>query len=214
MGLTLVCAAKPLIYDATADFTPDLPNPNGVWAYGYTTDLSAALTPFAGYSSDATAFGWSTNLALGTPAIFKVTGSFNGLAPGQLALHPGPSGEYAVLAFSVPAAGHYVLNAQFLAGDSGETDAAIVFNFISGSTPVVLPFGSTNGNPVLTNFDLFLDQGDQVRFAVGSFGSFLSDSTPVTATLTFSPVPEPGAFALLLGLGGMATALVRRRRLS
>ena len=92
MGLALIGVAQPVIYDATADFTPGLPNPNGVWSYGYTTDLSTALTPFASYGADATAFGWSTNLSLGAPSIFKLTGPFvGGTAPGDLILHPGPT---------------------------------------------------------------------------------------------------------------------------
>jgi hypothetical protein len=207
--LALAGSAQPVIYDATADFTVNVPNPNGVWAYGYTTSLSTALTPFAEYVSDANAFVWRTNLSLGAPGIYKVTATFpvNSVAPGQLALHPGPGGEYAVLAFTAPAAGQYALNAQFFPGDSGATDATIVLNG-NTATPAFY-FPSTDVNPVATgNFALAL--GDQVRFAVGFAGSFISDSTPLTATLTFSPVPEPGTLALL-GLGGIIVVLACRR---
>lgn len=211
MGLAVVGFAQPVLYDATADFTVNVPNPNGVWAYGYTTDLSVTtLTPFAGYSSDANAFAWVTNISLGTPSIYKVTTAspINGVAPGQLALHPGPTGEYAVLAFTAPATGQYALTAQFFAGDSGLTNALIVINGDTASPAFSFP--DTGVNPVASgNFSLAL--GDQVRLAVGAPGSFLFGSTPLTATLTFTPVPEPGAFALL-ALGGIAVALVRRQR--
>ena len=56
--LAVTCFAQTILYDATADFTPNLPNPNGVWAYGYTTDLSAALTPFAWPHSGYAARYW------------------------------------------------------------------------------------------------------------------------------------------------------------
>ncbi len=209
MGLTVVGVAQPVIYDATADFTPDLPNPNGVWAYGHTTDLGTALTSFASYSSDATAFGWSTNLSLGTPSVFKLTGPFvGGTSPGDLILHPGPAGEYAVIAFTAPAAGQYALNARFFVGDIGGTDATIILN--GNTVSPVAYFPDTGVNPMITG-SLTLAQGDQVRFAVGAPGSFLFGSTPLTVTLTYSPVPEPSASALLLGLSGIAVALLRRR---
>ena len=217
MGLALVGIAQPVIYDATADFTPDLPNPNGVWSYGYTTDLSTALIPLANYTTSigtippGDAFGWFTDVSLRVPTIFKyiaATPGF-GLAAGQLVLHPGPTSEFAVLAFTAPAAGQYVLNAQFFAGDSGGTDATIVLNGNTASPVVYFP--DTGVSPMFTG-SLALAQGDQVRFAVGNAGSFIADSTPLTATLTFSPIPEPGASALLLGLGGIAATLACRRQ--
>lgn len=193
-----VAPAQTIIHNATADFVMNLPNPNGVWTYGYTLDLASSLTPFAGYLDDTSAlfFGWRTDLSLGAPGIFKNYGTSPGfgILPGQVSLHPGPNGEYAVLRFTAPAEGSYAVDAQFFAGDSGTTDATIVLNQQTASPEFYFP--NTDTNPVANRtFDLVA--GAKLDFAVGYLGSFFSDNTPFTVVIAFTPIPEPGTLSLL-----------------
>ena len=216
-GLLLAAAApapaQTVTYNATIDFTPGLPNPNGVWFYAYTANLAGTLTPFAAYSlnSSAQVYSWSTNLSAGAPAIFFNFGrsTINGLPPNELALHPGPTGEYAVLSFNAPAAGTYEVTAQFFAGDTGLTDATIVLNG-QASSPIFFA-ANTGTNPAYSG-SLILNLGDRVDFAVGAPVSFFSGTTPIAVNLTLVPIPEPSSLlSLLLGVP-LVVIWGRRRR--
>lgn len=209
--------AQTVIYNATADFTPGLSNPNGVWFYGYTTNLAGTLTPFAGYAFDSNAqvYSWSTNLSLGAPTIYFNFGSsvLNGLPPNQLALHPGPSGEYAVLRFTAPADGNYAIAAQFFSGDLRVTDATILVNGQAGS-PLFFA-ADTSSNPAF-NGSVTLNLGDRLDFAVGAPTDFTFGTTPLAVVLTFTPtpVPEPGLLALFVLGAPLVLVWSWRRQLS
>ena len=218
-SLLLVTAAtapaQTVTYNASADFTPGLSNPNGVWFYGYTANLAGTLTPFADYTfnSSAQVYSWSTNLSLGAPAIFFNfgTSALNGLPPNQLALHPGPSGEYAVLRFTAPADGNYGIAAQFFSGDAGGTDATILVNGQASSS--IFFAADTGSNPAFSG-SVTLNLGDRLDFAVGAPSSFFFGTTPLAVVLTFTPVPvpEPGTGALFVLGAPLVLAWSLRRR--
>ncbi len=103
--------AEATLYDATSDFSINNGNPNGVWSYGWMpTDFSTfnlythyilqepmrLLTWYREGSSDY------------TPQIVRNDGSdtFNGIAPGQLALHPSSAYEASVLRWTAPSDGN------------------------------------------------------------------------------------------------------------
>ena len=104
-----------------------------------------------------------------------------GIAPGQVALHPGSGNQYSVLRFTAPMTGSYTIAAQFFVGDFGDTDANILLN---GDTVTPVFFAATTNTNPSFNGSLSLNLGDTVDFVVGAKGSWSGDTTPVTITVT------------------------------
>ena len=104
-------------------------------------------------------------------------------APGQLALHPGPSGEYSVLRWTCPAPGEYDIDATFT-GIAGRatTDVHVLHNGRS------LHDGGINigdyGNTSAFTRRLALDADDRLDFVVGfGNGNYGGDTTALAATV-------------------------------
>lgn len=215
-ALSWLPVAQAATYDAATEMTGT--NPSGVWQYGRDNHLTAAydFVAFDHFDSSPAGLGWNTPgyQELGAPGIWVNTAGATqyGVADGQLALHPGPagggtSGDAAILRFTAPTAGSWLVSAQFLAGDGGATDAWVVLNGQFGSPLASL--GNTDLG-VAFNQSVLMQAGDTLDFAVGNAGSFYSDNTPLV--LTISSVPEPGSAVLLLaGLLGVARLQSRRR---
>jgi len=206
--------AQAASYDATADFQT-LSNPGSVWSYGYSSSAGAgyALTLFDTASASVWSMGGYNTL--GTPAAFVNTGaSANGVATGQLGLHPGPlaNGDVAILRFTAPTAGSYAVTGQFFAGDIGSMQGLIILN--DDATHPLQVFGNTTDASVFAPLTLTLAAGAHVDFAVGNNGSFYYGSTPLSVQINSTPVPEPSSYALLLGGLGMLGWMAKRRRAS
>ena len=197
-------------YDATADFQL-LSNPGSVWSYGYSPSAGAgyAMTLF----DAASASGWfmSNYGSLGTPAAFMNFGApANGVATGQLALHAGPAafGDLAILRFTAPTAGDYVVTGQFFAGDVGNDSGLIILN--GDADHPLQSFSDTTDASIFAPLTLSLAAGAHLDFVVGNNGNFLNGSTPLSVQI--NAVPEPSNYLLLLsGLGVMAYVSGRRR---
>jgi hypothetical protein len=214
-GLALSLASHAASWDANADFTTSsTTNPNGVWGYGYDP---AALSGYQFQAFDQlnvlalTLWTDSAYNSLNTPTFGKNFGgsTINGAAPGQILLHPGPTpnGDAAILRFTSPATGFYAVSAQFLAGDSGQTDAWVVKNGDFASPLVSL--GITGANPAYNATGISLLAGDTLDFVVGNHGDFLYGTTPLTVQI--SAVPEPSTTLMCLaGCAWIAFALRRR----
>ncbi len=206
------------IWDSANEFTPlTTTNPNGVWSYGYNPASIAgyqfkAFDLFSVVAYGGSGPGWvdSTYNVFTTPSLGKnVTSSpLYGIQPGQISLHPGvaANGDEAILRFIAPTTASYNINAQFFAGDGGETDAWIVKNGLFTSPLVAL--GITSNNPVFSTSALLLAAGDSLDFVVGNHGSFSGDSTPLSVQI--SQVPLPGAAWLMLS--GLVRLLGVKRR--
>ena len=218
-SLALACLlsgdiAQAQTFDATADFVPNVPNPNGVWKYGYTNTLGSSLIPFSAYYANENIFGWRTNLGSGAPIFFKATavGGQFGVAQGQTALHGGPQGQFAVLRFTAPSTNVYAVSCAYFTGDGGNTDAYLLLNSNAGTPLFSTP--STTGGGTFAKNSLQLNAGDTLDYVIGNGGDgFGSDSTPVTFRIT-AGVPAP--CSLLTALIGVVPGvmLLRRRRKS
>ena len=218
LGLAALPAAAQT-YSAANDFSDTSitgVSSNGAWNYGYETTLGGALTLYNEtfpLTMDIRGLQ-STNLP-GDPSVFKnfsnhtATDSDISLAPGQLAFHPGPTGQYSVVRFIAPQAGIYDLTGSFSSATTvgATTDVHILDNSIT-----LLPLYSgeiPSPSPADLQFSksLVLASGDTIDFIVGegTDGNYISDTTGLDATLTVAPEPSqvaPFAF-LAFGLGAM-----------
>ena len=170
-------------------------NPFEVWTYGYkaAADCNGALIPFSNKTTQT--FGsnindwWMKGTTTGSQDL-PMVGQSKGVtsvspvkfSPNGITMHPGPSGECAVVRFTAPIKGAYRLTGRFwaqniTAGGTNSRPMVVVKNNIS--TPiaagnVTAPAGTTN---LPFNGSVALAAGDTIDFMVGSNGSFLNDST-------------------------------------
>jgi hypothetical protein len=212
MALSLVIA-HPSPFNPAADFSL-AGNPNGPWSYGYSQTLGGPLIHHATSGSGSGVDFWNTDISIGLPWIVRNStatpinwAGTTVFEPGVLSLHPGPQGEVAVLRFTVPSAGQYLISADFFGQDyvgPTTTDVHILLNGTSIFDDVVSDYGISH--PFSTT--LTMAAGSHLDFAVG-FGSnqtYLYDSTGLAATIT--SVPEPSTLALV----GLAAGLLYRVR--
>ena len=120
-------------FNAAADFSPTS-NLNGTWSYGWSASLGQPFQLFnahvAGYPVGVD--GWS--MSNQRPSVqHNGTASeliFNGeiLAPGALDLHPGPSGEVAIVRWTAPASGTYAVSVRFGGAEAGVANVLVLRN--------------------------------------------------------------------------------------
>lgn len=211
LACTMANAATAITYDAVADFSTTN-NPNGVWRYGYST-LGPGEYEFKLLDDHIAGFDWNwfdtSYVSSYAPTIWKnysSTTSYDGVAPGQLSLHPGPNNySPTILRFIAPTTGNYDVFAKFFAGDSNTMNAAI---FLNGSQ--LQYWNSTDGLPEF-NKSMTITAGSTLDFAVGNNGNFGWGNTPVAVTIT-TAVPEPDGYAMLLAGLGILGGIARIRR--
>ena len=113
----------------------------------------------------------------------------------QVALHPGPNGEYSVLRWRAPEAGRYAVAATFTGLFHATTDTHILHNGRSKFDALLNLQGRPNTATNATELDLA--QGDTLDFVVGwGNASYGSDSTALSVSIksatgrVFDPVAE------------------------
>jgi hypothetical protein len=210
-------SAAQVVYDPAADFSASN-NPNGVWSYGWTQTLASAFNMDTNFQNGSGLIFWVGPFPFGgnefmpyvahngTASTINYQGGLQYL-PGQLGLHPGPGGEYAVIRFTAPltttisVAGAYaVIPSQ----SAATTDVHILHNNVSVFSGALGPASSA---PFSLQRSVLA--GDTIDFAVGFGGNgFFGDSTRLSAAIT--SVPEPGAMTLTGLL--FAAALCRKLR--
>ncbi len=105
-------------------------------------------------------------------------------APGSLAFHPGPQGQYAVVRFTAPEAGQYAVSAGFSGIDRSPTTTEVYV--LCRNKPVFQGWLNLKGqgNRAAYSGKLALAVGDTVDFVVGwGNGTHVCDSTGLEARL-------------------------------
>jgi hypothetical protein len=117
------------------------------------------------------------------PSAQPVETPFNFVWPArQVALHPGPQGEYSVVRWTAPAADRYRIAATFTGLFKATTDVHLFHN----DRPQFAAQLNIGGNPNTATHtsELALAKGDTLDFVVGwGNGNYGSDSTALTATI-------------------------------
>jgi len=113
------------VYDAKKDFSVTNGNPNGVWSYGWMDHNFKKLNLFDKNNETGTPPHWFVHTLIwyknsSALSISKnvTTGPLWGIAPGQLALHPGPNHVSSVLRFTSPNDDKFSIIGQFSPGES------------------------------------------------------------------------------------------------
>ncbi len=213
--------AGAVTFSAAPDFSA-VSNPGGAWSYGTSTTLGGLFSAFTVAGTNLFGSG-NPNISTweapsGAPVVFKNTsattqvasGSIS-LSAGQLALHPGSLGEFAIVRWTAASAGSVLLNTTFSGQDTGgtTTDVHVLVNGVSVFDGLVNGFGA------LSSFasSFVVSAGSTVDFAVGygANATYWNDSTGLSASLT-AAIPEP-ATLLLLGVALVGFAGTQRRKM-
>ena len=211
--LASTATASASTYNISDDFSI-ASNPHGVWTYGYFTTFGTALKLFDVPTNGAGYEVWnSSNVnSYGTPGVLNNSTNATefGFVPAHTAIaSPGPNDELTTYRFTSPSAGVYQLSSAFKLLDSGSTEVYILEN-----GQQILDKILTSGNASASlDKPLTLAAGDQIDFVVGfpKGGSYASDTTSVSATLT-SAVPETSTWAMMiLGFAGVGFVAYRRK---
>lgn len=198
-------------------------NPNGAWSYGWTTTLGGTFTVFTQTYADTGIGYWYGPLpSIPTFPGFPLVGYNPGpsdvelhgatVLAGEMTLHPGPTGEFAVVRYAAPDTETVSLATAFSRQDHDYPTTTDVHVLLNGS---LIFDGSIDTVNAATSFNtsLLLTRGDLLEFAVGfgANGNYFGDTTGLVATLDAVPaVPEPATVALLVA--GLCVVAVRSAR--
>lgn len=191
------------MFNAASDFSPTS-NPNGAWSYGWSSsrgaDFNLVTVPINVCGVDD-ATGYFVCPGLDTwwrgyfdpPVVFHNgradtirTACCNPLPPGGFGLHPGFSGENAIVRWTAPAKGLYKVTATFSGLDTAgtTTDVAILHN---GSQQLFAGNVSGYGSPSAQSYSgtVSVLAGDTIDFTVGygADGTYDSDGTVLDAII-------------------------------
>ncbi len=184
-------------FDAVEDFS-GTQNPSGPWSYGWKPTRTGTFTP--GVPSMYYGMpGWLRAKVPdpnGLPVVAQgprgQTYSFGGsvLLPADLLdVHPGPTGQNAVVRWTAPAAGSYRIDGRFqgISTANPTVDVAILHNATAVFTGNITSFGQATPFSLVRN----VVAGDVLDFSVGfGNGNFNNDSTGLAVRVT--PVDAAG----------------------
>jgi hypothetical protein len=210
MIVTLLClievglAHPASAYDAAGDFSLSS-NPNGVWSYGWSTNLGSAFQldttnttawasgPLSGWLDGRTSDFYPLVLHNGTTGV--VTSGSTVYQPGQLAEHPGANDQYCIVRWTAPYSGTFSIAATFT-GLSAIGDSVDVHILHTGSS---IFNSGVYGSPSPASYSgaLSVNLGDTIDFAVGfgTDGNYGEDTTALSAMI--NSIPEPSTLGLV-----------------
>jgi len=212
--LVAVMAAPVALAGAAHAATYD-PAQQGAFAanfvYGYS--VAGAFTPYtaANYTASGCLNSANVSCLRGGPSDFlgvyfasqDTAANTAALSACEVSLHPGANGELSVVRFVAPTAGSYTFTGGFR-----NVDAA-AGNGVTYSTPDgsgVYPAGGS----AAFGFTRTLAAGEFADFSIGNNGSYAYDTTGLS--LSVAGVPEPAAWATMIGGFGLVGGVARRRR--
>jgi hypothetical protein len=185
-------------FNAATDFSATQ-NPNGAWSYGWSVSQGAAFNLATNAFTISGLDVWNGGGSEIDPAVFHngtssaITFGGTVTAPaGSLIIHPGPSGENAIVRWTAPTTGAYQITGEFVGLDFAyptTTDVAVrhgpseLFSGFINSYDMPLPFSTVRS--VLA--------GETIDFTVGygSNASYTGDSTGLDVTISQEPGEEP-----------------------
>ena len=189
-GLDARGDASATTYDLTTDFSYTQ-NPNGAWSYGWTQSRGSAFNLSPGSVEDHTygdIRGWNpfNDSGFVDPG-YAVTAWSNpngvSVPAGTVNLHPGPNGENAVVRWTAPLAGTYLISGSFYGNDSTPTTTDVAI--LHGSAEVFTGGIASFHVPLYFSVVRQVNASDTIDFTVGfGNGNYVSDSTGISATIT------------------------------
>jgi len=192
-------------WSLTRDFSREQ-NPNKSWSYGWTRGSAEQFTLLTKYQDNGFT-GWfrlPRNSWGVVPAVAAndTKTTLEGVAPGEVNMHPGPSGEHAVSRWTAPGDGHVSVRGKFGAGNPGQVDVRVLHN--GNSLFSVL---NTEKDEPFT-LEIEVRKGDTLDFDLGAGrNGYFSGATPVEAEISWNGA-EPGDVAWVTGgPAGNSTAL-------
>lgn len=176
-------------------------NPNSAWSYGWEQTLNSSLNLF----TNAAGSGWYHGNGAN---IWKNLGSSTayGVASGDVSLHPGSSGAFAVIRWTAPTSGTITASGFFGSGDLGSMSYYISVNGATTSQWI------NDAKTENFSFSQVVNAGDKIDFIVGVGASGWGwGNTPLSLTIT-QAVPEPESYALMMAGLGLIGVIARRRK--
>ena len=180
------------VYDVAKDFSTTK-NPNGVWSYGYENKLGTRFIRNVKYVHESGLDAWEGALSSAPlqPPMVLHNGTASTVAyvtlrvqAGQLAIHPGPHGEFGVARWIAPHAGAFRIHAIFSGIDTvgTTTDVHII---ASGARIFDAAIDARSSRAELSRV-VSLKKGAIVDFAVGmgADGTYYYDTTALAATIS------------------------------
>jgi hypothetical protein len=195
--LLAVGTAQAKIWSLQDDFSTTS-NPNGEWSYGHSEN---GFTLYTTHNSST----WSTSS--NEACIWKnLGGTYLGVLPGEVALHPALHGEQSIARWTSPLDGSITVTGTFGAGDTGKVDTLIYLTSVGAPQLLFSVYDTPNSQPF--NLKPLVGVGDKLDFIVGcGTDGYASDNTPLALTIT----PEPATLSLL-ALGGLTALGLRKRK--
>jgi hypothetical protein len=214
LAVGLAVPAFGTTWDPAVEFSAT-DNPNGVWAYGWVSYEDFVAGGYTLTFFDTTREWDELNhwgVAEGTePAVLynptdAVHAFGNNVPPHTMALHPGGSDERAIIRWTAPESGTFLILGSFFSDGIPTTDLHVLLN---GTSLFDDYLDGAQTKPF--SMQVVAVAGDAIDFAVGFGGNgHNSDSTNFCAQI--EAVPEPGS---VLAVGGVLLGLLRfaaRRR--
>jgi len=198
--LGIASAAAAQTYDARTDFSFSH-NPNGVWTYGWSTDLAGQLNlygdPFT-VNGGLEFWGDDSIEELNDPHVgYSALDALNSHIPAHaLVIHPGPGNQFSHCVWTAPAAGAYNIQASFTSLWTGGPHAYLLKNgaiLADSLLTMDIPWPATFNTVTLAAGDTI-----EAVIGVGLSGVFFNDETEFSLTITAAGTPAgvlmPGEF--------------------
>ena len=183
----------------------NLNNPNGQWSFGWKASIDGTLNLYDTNVADYRGEHWVDAQHCAPypeliPNLRKNTspGILYGVAPGEVAIHPGFDGEFSVVRWTAPNTGTFRVEGVFGAGDIGSMSYYILQNGAMKYQQINDPLDG------IFSFVSSVVQGEQIDFIVGPNTDILGDhagwngSTPLrlmiaeATELTIAQTPMSG----------------------